>query len=243
MGQPIEWTVYRGVEAMLKVIGVGFGRTGTSSLKCALETLGFGPCYHFTEALSAGHTRDWLRLADGEKLGWTHLLGNYRSTTDWPAAAYWRELTAEYPSARVILTVRDPNDWYSSVIDTIYALREVSPKWFPWARTVTQLVDKLIWDGIFDGKIRDQSYAIGKFEEHQRTVVDTIDHDRLLIFDVRDGWGPLCDFLDAEVPPTPFPHVNDSRRVHRLIRWIRLAKVGLPLLGACLLGAGLWVLF
>lgn len=217
---------------MLNVIGAGFGRTGTLSLKFALETLGFGKCYHFTEMLKSGHSKNWLRVSEGLTPDWEDIFAGYQSTTDWPAASYYRELAAAFPDAKVILTIRDSDDWYRSITQTIYRLRSVLPCWMPGIGTIAQLADNVVWHGEFAGKIEDRDYAISRFEAHNAEVCLGIPERRLLVFNVKEGWAPLCDFLQVPVPTgVEFPCVNDTRSVSRAIMVIKLAKVLLVLLG------------
>ena len=211
---------------MLQVIGVGFGRTGTLSLKRALELLGVGRCYHFIEMTRSGHVGRWLRVARGEAPDWTSLFSGYGATTDWPAAHYYRELAAAFPDARFVLTVRDAGSWYRSMATTLERLRELVPAWVPGLRGFAELTDRIIWNGTFDGRFADRDHAIACFEAHSAAVCATLPPARLLVFDVREGWPPLCAFLDLAAPPdTPFPHVNDARAVRRYIRLLKLARV------------------
>jgi len=214
---------------MLEVIGVGFGRTGTLSLKHALETLGFGKCYHFSEMLKARHARQWLRIADSGPPDWESLFQGYRSTTDWPAVAFYRELAAAYPDAKLILTVRDANEWYDSVRATIRRLRTVMPARWPGLRTVAAVADRIVWDGEFNGRADDREYVISRFREHNDDVQRIMPAERLLVFNVRDGWEPLCRFLGVAVPRnTPFPCVNDRLVIRRYIRLLMIARYALP---------------
>lgn len=219
---------------MLEVIGAGFGRTGTLSLKFALEILGFGKCYHFREMLKARHARRWLRIAaiapDQRGLAdWEHLFRGYRSTTDWPAAAVYKELADAYPQAKLILTVRDADGWYDSVRDTIRHLRLVMPAGWPVFRSIAEVSDRYVWDREFHGRADDRDYAIARFREHNDSVRRSMPPERLLVFDVRDGWEPLCRFLGVDVPTdTPFPHVNDRNTMRRYIRLLNLARNAVP---------------
>ncbi|OLT24287.1 hypothetical protein BJF83_07455 [Nocardiopsis sp. CNR-923] len=221
----------------MHVIGVGFGRTGTLSLKVALEELGLGPCYHMREAIaSPDHKRLWLEAAQGGPVDWDRLLGGYRSTVDWPGCYFWRELVEAYPEARVVLTVRDPERWYSSTRETIYRLStwvaRVAAPFFPTARGMAAMTDAIIWNGTFGGRFTDREHAIGVFERHIREVRAHVPADRLLVYDVREGWEPLCRFLGVEAPrDRPFPHVND--RDHQKSK-IRRARVLVGSLGASL---------
>ncbi len=104
------------------VIGAGFGRTGTLSLKKALEILGYDPCYHMTESLDNFHIPFWERVYCGEKFSWNEIFDKYKATTDFPVCSYWDDILKEYPDSKVILTVRSPESWYKSFDETIYSL-------------------------------------------------------------------------------------------------------------------------
>lgn len=116
------------------MIGAGFGRTGTSSLKVALEKLGFGPCYHITELFDhPEHVRLREPAVRGEPVDWEEIFHGYQATVDWPGAAFYEELMEKYPDAKVILTVRAPERWYASILNTIYPARDISPhRSSPW---------------------------------------------------------------------------------------------------------------
>ena len=224
---------------LLKVIGAAYGRTGTQSLKIALETLGLGHCYHFTEMLRARHVPRWLAVARGERADWDAIFRGFGATTDWPAAAYYRELAAHYPQAKVVLTTRAPEDWYLSVSRTLYPLRKALPSWLPGFRGIARLTDAVIWVGTFGGRFADRDHALAVYERHVAEVRTEIAQERLLIFDVRDGWAPLCEFLGVPVPAgVEFPRVNGAGRVIRVTRLLR----GLPwLLAATGVALGTWL--
>ena len=152
----------------ISVIGAGLGRTGTMSLKLALERLGFGPCYHMVEVLDdpAGRSPQWEAAADGKPVEWDAIFKGYRSTVDWPGATFWREIVAAYPGAKVILTERDPEDWYRSIEQTIFSRRMPHDPKDPWARMTTKVVR-----GMFDGVVDDRDHAIAVFERHNRAGV------------------------------------------------------------------------
>lgn len=193
---------------MLRVIGAGFGRTGTLSLKVALERLGFGPCYHMTEVFRhPAHGADWLAAAAGALTDWERIFAGYGATTDWPGCSFYAELMRAYPEAKVVLTVRDPNRWYESVRSTIYRASHVADGAPPGPGP--QVPEALVWQSPFSGRFEDRAHAVGVFEGHNREVRERVPADRLLVFDVAEGWGPLCRFLGTEVPPgEPFPHVK-----------------------------------
>ncbi|ADP78572.1 sulfotransferase family protein [Pseudofrankia inefficax] len=197
---------------MLDIIGVGFGRTGTLSLKSALEQLGFGPCHHGDEVIAHRETAvDWIQAADGRPVDWDAIYDGYRSTVDWPGARFWRELTAHFPEAKVILTFRDPEQWYESMCNTVFrAISNVPAQVPPEVLPLITMIRRVTMDGVFGGEVPDRETALRIFAEHIEAVRAQIPGDRLLIFDVAEGWGPLCAFLDVPVPATPFPRANDQ---------------------------------
>jgi len=193
----------------LKVIGAGFGRTGTLSLKHALEELGFGPCYHMSELFDKpGVDEQWDAIVRGEPADWHMIFKGYQATVDWPACTFYKELMQVYPGAKVLLSVRDPEKWYESVASTIYRVSHLNPD---HARTPHgHMVHTLIWQGTFDNRFEDKDYAIAVFLRHIEEVKQHVPAEKLLIYNVKEGWEPLCAFLGVEVPEgKPFPHDND----------------------------------
>jgi hypothetical protein len=208
----------------LKVVGAGFGRTGTLSLKSALEMLGFGPCYHMMEVFSRPeHVTMWHRLAFGHAMDWDLLFRDFGATVDWPAARWWREIASHFPEAKVLLSVRDPEAWYKSMSDTIYQpMKSPPPDGVPEiARLQTEMVRKAILGDTFDNRFEDKAHAIEVFRRHNQEVRDSIDPARLLVFDVREGWAPLCRFLEVPVPGEPFPRLNDTASTQAMIQRMR----------------------
>ncbi len=217
----------------LDVIGAGLGRTGTTSLKAALERLGFGPCYHMTELFEhPEHLETWRAAVRGEPVDWEGPLEHYRSTLDWPGAPFYKNLMREYPEARVILTVRDPDRWYESTLNTIYEMNSTASSplftllsWFvPQVRNVRNavgIVDDLAWRETFGGRFEDRGHAISVFNEWNEGVKRHVPAEKLLVYDVKEGWGPLCEFLGVEAPEDePFPHLNDTGIFRRRVRII-----------------------
>jgi hypothetical protein len=192
----------------LSVIGAGYGRTGTLSLKYALEILGFNKCHHMLEVLNnPGEDQRWMAASRGEDVDWDDLLGGYQATVDWPSCHFYRELAEKYPAAKVILTVRDPLSWFESMSNTtLRVIRQgmQSGRIQPQGNLGTELVVK----AALDGNIDDANLAAAAFNRHSAEVIANIDPDRLLIFDVKQGWQPLCEHLDRPVPNEPFPRVN-----------------------------------
>jgi Sulfotransferase domain len=210
-------------------------------LKAALERLSFGPCYHMSEVIAQpARVRQWLEIGEGAAPDWDTVFAGYRAAVDWPASAFWRELAASYPEAKVILTQRDPAQWYDSVSATIFrsALAEQKPL-PPHRRVIRWLVARRAPDfalyprmaratfieRVFGGRIDDRAHCIEVFERHVAQVKESIPARRLLVFDVRQGWAPLCAFLGCPVPDEPFPSVNERaafgrKRPKRLLRLI-----------------------
>ncbi|WP_317932362.1 sulfotransferase family protein [Halioxenophilus sp. WMMB6] len=201
----------------LKVIGAGFGRTGTMSMKAALEQLGLGPCYHMVECLPQGpeHWQQWVNALQGNP-DWPTLFKGFTSTVDFPASTSYQALADYYPSAKVILTVRDPERWFESTQETIFA-----PHWIEYQRKVEMgNFLKLTINDYFQDRMHDKTYLIERFHEHVDAVKAAIPADRLLVFEVKDGWQPLCDFLEVPVPATDFPYINDTEATKAIINKI-----------------------
>jgi hypothetical protein len=217
---------------MLQVIGAGLPRTGTTSMKAALERLGFGPCYHMFEIIRhPDHVDRWLPAATGQRLDWGRVLAGYQATQDWPASHFWREQAAAFPEAKVILTVRDPHAWFVS-FRTLIGRRAALPdraeipeqaaaamdgmrRLTPVLNTIRQSMFGPEWH--FGMDMTDEEAAVAAFHRHVTTVTEELDGHRLLVFDVREGWRPLCEFLGVESPDEAFPHLNDSQSMQRNI--------------------------
>lgn len=205
----------------LKVIGAGFGRTGTLSLKIALEQLGFGKCYHMMELIQDPSTvGEWEHALKGKPTDWDRIFHGYQSAVDFPVSAYYKELMEQYPEAKIILTVRDPERWYESAISTILTFRpSFSMVWplllkLPFSSKARQLMRlgrhnvTLINKKIFKNKVKDKKHTIAVFNEHNKAVQSAVPREQLLVFEVKQGWEPLCQFLGVPVPDTPFPRSN-----------------------------------
>lgn len=208
----------------LRVVGAGFGRTGTLSLKSALEKLGFGPCYHMLEVFPRPeHVAMWHRLAFENQIDWDALFAGFHATVDWPAARWWCEIAAHYTDAKVLLSVRDPEAWYKSMIETIYQpMKAPAPDDAPnLMQLQNQMVRKAILGETFDNRFEDKAHALEVFDRHTQEVRDAIAPGRLLVFDVREGWAPLCRFLDVPIPDEPFPRLNDTATTQAVIRSMR----------------------
>ena len=192
----------------ISLIGAGYGRTGTLSLKSALETLGYNKCHHMIEVIhNPGEPDKWLRAIDAEDVNWGSLLEGYEATVDWPACHFYQELADYYPKAKVLLSIRDPLEWFESMsATTLSVIRKRMQTSDPGQPK--NLGIELVVNAAFRGEIDDAGHAIRMFNQHTKEVMDTIDPDRLLIYDIREGWEPLCLFLGKPVPDTAFPRVN-----------------------------------
>ncbi len=214
----------------LKVIGAGWGRTGTESLKKALEILGFGKCYHAFELLKDGkRIVYWEQLMRGEKPDYDKLFDGYQSAVDFPAAMYYKELMAQYPDAKIILSYRDAEKWYESASKTI--LRPLPSFFMPVCRFIGLFNKNLsyfpriygvivtsVFNQLMQGKKDDREFMINLYNQWVEEVKRTVPADKLLVCEAREGWEPLCKFLEVPIPVAPYPKGNDSEEFHKRIK-------------------------
>ena len=194
----------------MKVIGAGFGRTGTVSIQQALEHLGY-PCYHMQEVMKAygrGHVALWDAALTGHtNTDWAALFAGYEATVDFPACIFYEELMAAFPDAVVLLSIRDPERWWASFSKLLGLVNKARYFSFvPMFRKFSTMNLHLV-DYVFDG-IPNKDRAIACYLDHNEKVINTVPQQRLLVYRVTEGWEPLCRFLDKPVPDTPFPHAN-----------------------------------
>ena len=235
----------------LKVIGAGFGRTGTLSLYTALNELGF-PCYHMIEVLkneeNKSHLDFWRTVANAEpgtQHDWEQVFSKYTAAVDNPACCVWRELLSAYPDARVVLTLhpKGAEAWYDSTIDTIYFTEtmwqfKVLEFTTPFGRKFGDMSRKLIWERSHKGTMNDRDKAIAHYHRHIEDVKAAVPPEQLLVFSVDQGWGPLCEFLGVPVPESKFPNVNDRPEIMKTVH--EITRGAYVILGAGLAGfAGL----
>lgn len=229
------------------VIGAGLGRTGTSSFQKALEILGCGPAYHMREVFKHKHYQQWITLAenanDKETLNSVLAGSGHVSSCDFPSALFWKEQLEIYPEAKVVLTARDAEKWYKSCSDTIFQMMPNHPltpfgiilgNWLglsPAAMNV--MFNKIILDKTFHGDWSKEN-VIACYNKHNKNVVDTCPPEKLLVFDVSQGWAPLCEFLDLPIPDVPFPHVNDTKQFQGFV--MMRSMMGYLALGGVLVG-------
>ncbi|KDA03097.1 sulfotransferase family protein [Hyphomonas oceanitis] len=193
----------------LSVISAGFGRTGTMSLKLALEELGLGPCHHMIEVIHNGEAQVPLwNAALAGKSDYAAIYDGYKSAVDWPTAAFWQDVAETYPDARIILSTRSAESWYTSISETILATVWAPETWPPQATEWFTMVSKVLKRSFGDAREKDE--LIATFHAHEANVKATVPPERLLVHSAKDGWGPLCAFLEVPVPLTPYPRTNSK---------------------------------
>ncbi len=215
----------------MRLIGAGLPRTGTLTQKLALEELGIGPCYHWVDVLADLDRQVplWNRALDGEG-PWDEVFADRASTVDWPGGYFYRELMDVYPDAKVLLSVRNPESWERSFRETIWTMShgdsvmplvsraraQVDPRW----ERYLALVDRMFWgpQGTFAAGHAEPAQMIEQFLAHNAQVEREVPAERLLVWEVGEGWEPLCEFLGVPVPAGPLPHANDREAfVERVI--------------------------
>ena len=196
----------------LKVIGAGLGRTGTMSLKLALEQLLGGPCYHMTELFQhlEAHTPLWHAAARGEAVDWDQVFSGYIAAVDEPVSMLWKPITEYYPDAVVVLSARDAESWWKSARETILEVKinpdpNATPERKAWLNMVLE-----VYRHVYPEGFSDKDKAIAAYQAHNKRVMAGVPVDRLLVWQVSDGWEPLCRVLDQPVPDTPFPVSNTT---------------------------------
>jgi hypothetical protein len=198
----------------LKVVGAGLGRTGTHSLKLALEQLLGAPCYHMLEVFERpDDVPIWHQAALGSMPDWNALFADYGAAVDWPAAAFWEEQSEAFPDAVILLSTRDSEAWWKSCNNTIFEVfRSADEKMPPeWTAMIKALFRNLTGDGL------DKASAIAAYERHNAHVRATAPPDRLLDWHPGDGWEPICRALGVDVPDEPFPHVNTTEEFRAML--------------------------
>lgn len=186
----------------LKVIGTGFGRSGTDSMREALTILGVAPCHHMFEVMrDPDQKARWRAMVAGGPHDWDSLFQGYVACVDWPSAHYWRELIRVYPQAKVILTWRNPESWWQSFANTI--LNHVSPNDDPASLGVA-----LVAQQVFGGRMEDRDHAIATYQAHVAAVMAEVPPGRLLVHRLGDGWPSLCAHLGVPVPEVSYPQAN-----------------------------------
>ena len=208
----------------LKVVGTGLGRTGTKSMQTALQMLGFGPCHHMVEVFAHPESMsDWIDAAEGRP-NWEKIFTGYQSVVDYPGAAFWRQLTAHYPRAKVLHTVRDPDLWFDSTQATIFNPGNDA------ARGADDLRGRFFasWMGPIRPHLADRAFMTDHFRRHTEAVVAAIPAERLLVYEVGEGWDRLCPFLGVPVPEEPYPSENSREDFTARVRAMQQAAAERP---------------
>lgn len=186
-----------------QVVGAGVGRTGTLSLKLALERLLGGTCHHMVEVFDRPEqVAGFTAAIDGETVDWPALLQDFSAIVDFPGSLFWAELAAAFPDAKVLLSTRDAEGWYRSASHTIFVADE-SPS--PWMQAMERG-----FSDFFGADPGDQAAMIAAFERHNAAVRAAVPPDRLIDWTPGDGWGPICEGLGLPVPDEPFPRTNTT---------------------------------
>ncbi len=202
----------------LDIIGVGYGRTGTLSLKQALETIGYADCYHMSEVVAhPEHSTLWINAWKGED-PWEVIFHGYRATVDWPSVAFWPRLMNYYPDAKLLLTTRDAESWYRSASNTIFkAMKEGMLSDEPARRERIEMAKDIIVDGTFGGDLDDKTTVLAAYQKNIDRIYKEVPKERLIVFDSAEGWEPLCNALEVPIPTVPYPRVNTTEEFEQ--RW------------------------
>ena len=204
---------------MIEIIGSGFGRTGTVSVHRALTQLGLGPVFHNMEIpVNPGLAKRIHSVALGGTENWAELLDGYRACLDFPACVFWKDILREFPDARVIHTTRDPDEWYDSINKTIFAILQTPLPEDPVERQHWEMSIEVILKQCFDMQLDDRAHCTSVFRAREADVKATVPEGRLLVFDVREGWEPLCNFLEAPLPDEDFPQTNNRAEFRKNLK-------------------------
>ncbi len=202
------------------------------------------------------HVPLWESAWRGEPVDWDAILGDYGATVDWPACTFYEELAKRYPEAKVLLSVREPGRWYESARTTIYEMRAftagprrlrsvlaVAGLFYPGLVRAMRMSEEIIWCGTFGGRFEDREHAIRVYRRHNEEVRRRVPPERLLVYEIKEGWGPLCESLGVPVPDKPFPHLNEARELRRSVRLLSALAIAVPALALTTLAALLLHLF
>lgn len=216
----------------IEIIGAGFPRTGTTTLKKALEILGYDKTYHFKDLVAnPDDLKYWKELEETGSTDFENLFKGYRATSDFPAYPYYKILLKKYPDAKIILTKRDPDAWYKSTYDTIW---QAGPQNLPAKLVLSgkmllnshlrkkmnciKFMRKIYLSNQFGGEFGSEQSAKSTFINHIKEVSENVPKEKLLIYEVADGWEPLCKFLRIDIPQVPFPHLNKNQDFHKMVK-------------------------
>ena len=214
------------------IIGTGLSRTGTTTIRRVIEELGFGPCYNSSELFTHPRGIDfWESIEQGKTVDFDAFFSNYDAIVGYPGYIFAKELLDEYPDAKVILSLRDPEEWYDDIADTVFqagpshatqtyaaaakADKELDPYLADCIKRIHAMQIRILEDSYFEGRFIEKEYAVKRYIQWNEDVKNTYDSDRLLVYAVTEGWEPVCDFLGVPVPEgKPFPHLNHPEVFH-----------------------------
>lgn len=207
----------------MKLIGAGLPRTATLTQRAALEILGLAPCYHMQNVFAdLSEVERWRAALDG-KVAAADILQRYPAMVDWPGSYYYRELMDAHPDAKVLLSVRDGMSWAKSMQQTIWGLlygdtlmrhlsearMKVDPVWATYIEMMKEMWQRM---ELLDGEATTLEFMAAAMERFNERVRRSVPPERLLEWSPKDGWKPLCAFLDLPIPDEPVPHINDTRQ-------------------------------
>ena len=198
----------------LQIVGAGAGRTGTHSLKVALEQLLGGTCHHMVECFGRpDQIAGFTAAVDGEPVDWTALMADFTAMVDFPGSLFWREIAAANPDAPILLSTRDADGWYTSASNTIFlSMDSAPPEMQPWMQTVKRMLHDR-----FSDDFENKDAMIAAYEEHNAAVRSEVPAERLIDWTAGDGWGPICAALNVPVPEEPFPVTNTTKEFREMI--------------------------
>lgn len=198
----------------LQIVGAGAGRTGTHSLKVALEQLLGGTCHHMVECFGRpDQIAGFTAAVDGEPVDWTALMADFTAMVDFPGSLFWREIAAANPDAPILLSTRDADGWYTSASNTIFvSMDSAPPEMQPWMQTVKRMLHDR-----FSDDFENKDAMIAAYEAHNAAVRAEVPPQRLIDWTAGDGWGPICAALNVPVPDEPFPVTNTTKEFREMI--------------------------
>ncbi len=216
----------------IKIIGAGFPRTGTSTLKKALEMLGMDECYHMKNLITDPFKLNyWNDLKRGKDTDWGVLFEGFQAIVDIPGYLYYQKLMEQYPDAKVILSKRPFEKWYASVEATVYPAvylsfgkklnilrKAIFSRRLRAAIKCIQMVEETFFDGQFEGQFKNKEKAEAIFNAHIESVKAYVPEERLLVYEVTQGWEPLCEFLGVPVPEEELPHLNKKENFQTMLK-------------------------
>lgn len=219
-------TALRGEALSLLIVGAGFGRTGSDSMRAALNMLGFGPCHHMHEVRpSEAQIEIWYRIAMGETPDWEAVFKGFRSSLDWPSVAFWREILDANPGAKLLLTRRPVEAWFKSFSGTILPiLLELEQIPEDKRSHEVQMLLAIVRDRCFGGNVHDEGHMKAVYEAYNAEVEAAVPEGRRLTFTAGDGWEPLCAWLGVAVPEEPFPFGNTTAEFQAAVERERAAR-------------------